>query len=270
MHQEPLLPDPAPGPPPCAGEPAKPPADRWMRTPTPSDRYVPAFVQATSRQRRPFEGASGAEFLEHFLDLLSEPGPAPADGVILDLMSDGISPSEVLLELLTPAARRIGRMWEDDQASFAEVTLVTSRLQSLLRTVEVRIPKPDPQRARRILLANAPGDQHTFGALLLRLVLMARGWRVIGGRPLGDEALRAVRDERVMALGVSLGSDRTLPAVRTAVARARDRVGGRRFLVLAGGPLVIVNPSITSEIEVDVATDSATETIEILESLTEG
>jgi len=36
----------------------------------------------------------------------------------------GVSLSRVYLELLAPAARKLGEMWEEDRVSFADVTLV--------------------------------------------------------------------------------------------------------------------------------------------------
>jgi hypothetical protein len=71
----------------------------------------------------------------------------------------GASAETVLLGLLAPAARRLGRMWEEDQCDFTVVTMGLWRLQRAMHELSPSflIDAEPPSHGRRILLAPVPG-----------------------------------------------------------------------------------------------------------------
>ncbi len=92
----------------------------------------------------------------------------------------GASFEAVCLCLLAPAARELGLMWEADECDFMQVTVGLCRLHHLLRelTAAFRFESVEPKIERNILLAPAPGDQHTFGITLVAQFLRQAGWQV--------------------------------------------------------------------------------------------
>ncbi|MCK7474807.1 MAG: hypothetical protein MZV49_17440 [Rhodopseudomonas palustris] len=56
------------------------------------------------------------------------------------LRAQGASEDAILLQLLAPAARRLGSMWEADTIDFASVTIGVSRLQRLLHHFAAQSP----------------------------------------------------------------------------------------------------------------------------------
>lgn len=87
------------------------------------------------------------------------------------------SPEVVCFELLQKALVEIGNGWYEgtvtvQQEHFASA-LALRRLDALLAGA------PAPTRNARIIVGCPPGDNHTFGALLITLLLRRRGWDVI-------------------------------------------------------------------------------------------
>lgn len=87
------------------------------------------------------------------------------------------SPEVVCFELLQKGLVEIGNGWYEgtvtvQQEHFASA-LALRRLDALLAGA------PVPTRSTRIIVGCPPGDNHTFGALLITLLLRRRGWDVI-------------------------------------------------------------------------------------------
>ena len=93
-------------------------------------------------------------------------------------------PAALCLDLLAPAARWLGKAWEDDRCDFSTVTLGLMRLQHMVRDygrMLTRDVRPTAQ-GRRILLANPPGEQHSFGRDMLAGFFRRAGWDVWDAR----------------------------------------------------------------------------------------
>ena len=84
------------------------------------------------------------------------------------LLADGLPLESIFLDLLSPAARILGRQWEDDVITFTDVTIGLSRLQRLMRRLAA-VSRPAGAAVDRgsVLLTAVPGEQHLFGVLML-------------------------------------------------------------------------------------------------------
>jgi hypothetical protein len=89
----------------------------------PSDR-------ARSAKRQPT--AAGKE---HLHALLFAPGPVDLNAEVAALLGSDIALETVLLDLLVPAARYLGTLWEEDLCDFLAVTEGLGRLQALTHRV---------------------------------------------------------------------------------------------------------------------------------------
>ncbi|MGT2486179.1 B12-binding domain-containing protein [Methylobacterium oryzae CBMB20] len=67
------------------------------------------------------------------------------------LLEEGLSLDALLLDLFAPAARRLGQLWEEDEADFLDVAAALGRLQSLTRSVCAHSEGADvPLNGRRV------------------------------------------------------------------------------------------------------------------------
>jgi MerR family transcriptional regulator, light-induced transcriptional regulator len=93
----------------------------------------------------------------------------PLTVFLRELVRQKISVSAVSDLYIPAAAAQLGEDWMDDRIGFAEVTLATARLQSMLRAISASwsADRADAAADPCVLLCVAPGEQHTLGALVL-------------------------------------------------------------------------------------------------------
>lgn len=91
----------------------------------------------------------------------------------------GVPIDAVFIDLLAPAARTLGDYWEQDVCDFVDVTMGLWRLQQVVHELGGRAPCPSAQtRAdRRCLFTVPPGDQHSFGLVMIEEFFRRAGWR---------------------------------------------------------------------------------------------
>jgi MerR family transcriptional regulator, light-induced transcriptional regulator len=160
----------------------------------------------------------------------------------------------ICLELLAPAARELGRLWEYDECDFLQVTLALCRLHQLLRelSAEFRGDEFEHERERRILLAPCPGEQHTFGVSVVGEFLQRAGWEVLQEFPDStEEILNLVRRNWFAVVGLSVGSERKLEEIAAMIRAIRGASMNRSVGVLVGGPMLLARPEIVQFVGAD-------------------
>lgn len=170
------------------------------------------------------------------------------------LRARGIGLEGLYLDLLTPVARRLGEMWVEDLCSFTDVTLGLGCLHQVLRETGPDFHREDLQRQadRRILLVPVPGEQHTFGLMMVVEFFRRAGWDVVTGEFDSLAALRSMlRREHFALVGFSLGSrerlDGLLASIRTTRRSSRNPAVG----VMVGGPMFVIEPGLAAQVGAD-------------------
>lgn len=154
--------------------------------------------------------------------------------------ADGHDLPELYLELLTPAARRLGALWETDDCSFPEVTLGLFRLQRLLHSLNDEFCATPVEREPqyRILLAPVPGSHHTFGFYMLAQFFRRDGWSVCSAVESDPAALvAAARADWYDVVALSISCSTELEALGTLVHEVRCSSLNPRVGIMVGGPL---------------------------------
>jgi len=170
------------------------------------------------------------------------------------LLEEGMPLDMLYIDLLAPTARHLGELWKADLCSFAEVTLGLYRLQELLHELSPRYhgaePRSDPGPS--ILLSPLPGEQHTFGLLLVQDAFVRAGWDVALVHPcsmadLGD----AVRERRCGLIGISSARNDHGDMMALAVRTVRRAAGSRPIGVLVGGRPFVEDPGLALRVGAD-------------------
>ena len=168
----------------------------WNRTPArlPDDDQRSGFVSLVEREIIPRlvvahdrDAALGAtvkpvdcitaEDIDDFAPLALDHSAA----VLLDrvevFLDRGLSVDDIYIRLLAPAARHLGTMWEEDTADFVEVTMALWRLQEVVRELSARVPtQGGPGVPFRALFSVMPGEQHSFGTVMIEDMFRRAGW----------------------------------------------------------------------------------------------
>lgn len=208
-------------------------------------------------------GAIGEAEVQQFTDLVLR-HHEPALAILRQLAEGGATAHELCLDLLAPAARRLGEMWNSDRCDFTEVTIALGRLQLMLRELAVRMPTAPSQgaAARRVLLLAVNGDQHTFGLAMVRDFFRAAGWRVAADSPKGLDALKTlVRAEAFDVVGFTIGAERHIEDLAAAVHALRKHSRNPNVRVLVGGPLLLERPDVAAQVGADATALDARQAI---------
>lgn len=185
--------------------------------------------------------ACGADEPAELADMLLHRAPGDARAYVQARRHAGRSVEAIYLELLAPAARHLGAMWEADLCDFTQVTVGLWRLQQIVHEHGASFQSEHPARAtgRRALLVPAPGSQHTFGLLLVGEFFRRGGWQVAGDPTIGLEAaVSLLACQPFDLVGLSVGSECHVDAAASAILALRRTSLNRSLIVMVGGPVV--------------------------------
>lgn len=178
------------------------------------------------------------ERVEAFTRIVLKQDVRAAESFLQAMRLSGVTQEELLVDILGPTARRLGEYWLQDECSFFDVTMGLCRLHEVLRDFghETGIALAPVGGSHRILLAPAPGEQHTFGLLVLEEYVRGAGWDSLviedGDR---DHVLRAVAAESFSVVGLSMSCDRFEAPLAELIRDVRDRSVNRNIVVMVGG-----------------------------------
>ncbi len=195
-----------------------------------------------------------------FAKLVLAPDENVAHACIETMRNSGISVETIYTDLLAPVARYLGELWEEDLCDFTEVTLGLGRLHQVLRELSPAFSQSNHRaNGRRALLLPAPGEQHTFGLVMVSEFFRRAGWDVGGGPwEAGADPVMMVRSEWFDVVGFSLGDATRLDALAACIKQIRLAALNPSISILVGGPLFLAHPEYVSYVKADAAsTDGA-------------
>jgi len=192
--------------------------------------------------------------VKEFVRLLLAHDPGVASAYVDTVRNRGSTLEAICLELLAPAARELGLLWEEDECDFMQVTVGLCRLHQVLRELSPAFDCEEfPEEGdRRILLASYPGEQHTFGVTLVAQFLRRAGWEVTQVAPATVAELLVLARQNFFALvGLSVAFDRNREELAETIRSIREQSRNRTIGVLVGGPLFVANPDLASSVGAD-------------------
>ena len=197
---------------------------------------------------------AGSECVDEFSRLLLDRQIEVAYAYIDAVRARGVPLSSIYIELLAPAARRLGQLWEDDRCGFADVTVALCRLHEILRGLSAgHEPVTDvPPVGRRVLLVPLPGEQHTFGLLMVADFFRRAGWDVMSEslRTSGD-LLALVAHDWFTLVGLSVGSESKMPGLASTIHSIRKAARNRSIGVMVGGAPFVRQPELALQLGAD-------------------
>lgn len=192
--------------------------------------------------------------VKQFAKLVLSHDEDAAFAAIHSLRAREVSIDRIYLELLAPAARYLGGLWDDDLCSFTDVTVGLGRLQRVLRELSPALGRSveHPAQGRRVLLLPSPGEQHTFGLGMVAEFFRRAGWDVTGGAWTADADVSAlVSAEWFDVVGFSLGAEIHLQELADCICAVRHAACNRDLKVLVGGPLFGFHPEFVARVGAD-------------------
>lgn len=203
-----------------------------------------------------------AQEIEVFGQLILGHDVEKALACITSMRAQGAPIESIYLDLLAPAARYLGQLWEDDLCDFTDVTLGLGRLQKMLRDLNSEFEKfrnPEPN-GLSILLVPTPGEQHTFGLAMVAEFFRKTGWEVVGGPyDLEDSPQTLVKSRNFDVVGFSLATLINVPNLTGCIAEVRALSKNKGVCIMVGGPLFAQHPECQASVGADLMVNDASE-----------
>lgn len=185
-------------------------------------------------------------------------------------LARGIGVETILVDLLAPVARALGTLWEDDEADFVAVTMGMWRLQEVVREVSARIPYDDGGH-RRALFAAMPGEQHSFGTVLIDEVFRRNGWSTtLMAECTRSELLSAIADRDFDLVGLTVMIDRCSEEVPHLINAVRSVSRNPRVGVMVGGCAFPGDPARALAVGADATAADAKQALAVASALVDG
>lgn len=170
------------------------------------------------------------------------------------LLRRGVSVDSVLVDLLAPVARTLGEMWEDDRCDFVEVTMGLWRLQEVVHELAARVPaqRHSAGGGRRALFAAMPGDQHSFGTVVVDEMFTRAGWvtdRI--GESTTPQLLDRVANEWIDLVGLTVSCDGHCDNLGSIITALRTVSRNPRLCVMVGGRIFVEQPDLALSVGAD-------------------
>lgn len=165
--------------------------------------------------------------------------------VLTQMRRDGIPVVKIIDWVLPEVARQAGRRWAEDEISFADVTIISARLQETVRALgggaradraRRRHDTKESMAARpRILLIIPRPEQHTLGTFVAADQLRRRGYAVDIALDLHPrQVAEKVRKTQYCMVGLTASGRRTLASARDLVETIKASVTRVTPTVLGG------------------------------------
>lgn len=216
---------------------------------------VSADSDSPVQRESPEAGTWSSEEQVHLFALWSlEQGAGKVTEHVSALLSRGVNLDAIYLHLITPAAKHLGEQWEDDKVSFIDVQLGLTCMHQLVSECErIGFRSAGKTDGRSILLAAAPGEQHTFGVKMAADFYQRNGWLVSNLSGYKEEfILQRVAGCRYTAVGMSLHNAASLDALRKILPRIRKKSANPDLLLIVGGDFFTRNPGVGETLGADI------------------
>ena len=211
-----------------------------------------------------------AEQIDQFARLCLSVDEAPTMEFLQSLLGAGVGNDNIFLNLIAPAARHLGRLWDQDDLDFTQVTLGLMRMHQITHQLGYEY-HAGPQHAgsvRRIMLASAPGSHHILGLAIVAEFFRKNGWQVV--LEIANSALEldhAVKNEWFDLIGLSVGLVEQISTLPLLIDRLRSSSRNPSVCVLLGGPAFLSTAVTAQTLGANGISTDALEAIRLADTL---
>jgi methylmalonyl-CoA mutase cobalamin-binding domain/chain len=223
-------------------------------------QFFPAKLPADGDEALGAEQPEFAAFTQHCLkgDVLK------ANQIVDVLIERGLAHDRIFLELITPAARHLGALWDQDLCDFTQVTCGLAMMHQMIYRLGYESPAGQSAEgsSERVMLACAPGSQHFLGLTIVADFFRQAGAEVVLEISSSEsELLRAVANEWFDVVGISVALETQLPTLPDLIAHLRASSGNPKVKVVLGGPIFLIHDFSPDNLGADAVFTDAREAV---------
>jgi MerR family transcriptional regulator, light-induced transcriptional regulator len=210
------------------------------------------------------------EAIERFAKLAVTGEVDDLEDHIVSLTRQGIIVETVYLQLMAPAARKLGEYWEQDLCSFTDVTIGLGRLQTLLYRLSARHKGvTDPVAlVPRGLFVTPHGGQHSFGIRMVEDLFHRAGWKTLcEPNILSGDLVALLQSEHFDLIGIGISIEGQLELVQEMIAAARNSSVNSDIKIMVGGNLIVQQSDLAASLGADFSAIDAREAVTIAQNI---
>ena len=185
-------------------------------------------------------------------------------------LATGSSVETIFVDLLAPAARRLGEYWEADSEDFVGVTMGLWRIQEVLRVLTLRIPPiAGPGHGQRsALFSPMPGEQHSFGTLMVAECFQRAGWETeVLIEPTQSELTGKFATRHYDLIGLTVSNDCSTGVLHSLVSTIKAVSSNPHVKVLLGGRVINEHPELVTSCGGDATAEDALSAVAVADRL---
>jgi methanogenic corrinoid protein MtbC1 len=166
------------------------------------------------------------------------------------ILHRGVGIDTLMVDLLAPAARRLGEYWEEDRCDFVDVTMGLWRLQEIVHELGARLPaerRVGP--GKRALFASMPGDQHSFGTVVVEELFSREGWLTDRmSEASTPDLLERVAGEWFDLVGLTISCDYHIAPLGSVIVALRNVSRNPHLRIMVGGRIFVEDPDLAGRV----------------------
>lgn len=174
------------------------------------------------------------------------------------LIDSGVGAHGLVVEVLVPAMRRVGELFERGEYFIADVIACAEAFKRVFEeVVKPRLERGEKRRVAVAVFGTVKGDIHDLGKNLAKVLFEVEGFEVIdlGVDVTPEQIVEAVEKYNARVVGVSALMTTTMTEQRRVIEELRKRGLRDKVIVIAGG--APVTEEWVREIGADVCGDDA-------------
>jgi len=172
-----------------------------------------------------------------YFDALRAGDRRRAFAVVDDARAGGLDVEGLYLDVLQPAMREIGRLWQRCEMTVAQEHLATAITQMVMARTYDEIVAEAPKSTHSAIAACPETERHDLGLRMICDLLERAGWDVtyLGAAVPTDSLVQLTRARRPDALVLSASLPPHVPPLQDTIAAVRDAMGDDAPYIVVGG-----------------------------------
>jgi 5-methyltetrahydrofolate--homocysteine methyltransferase len=152
-------------------------------------------------------------------------------------LDEGVAPSELIGQGVSPAMAEVGKLFEDGEYFVPELLMAARATKGIFQILRPILAQTGAKPMAHVVLGTVQGDLHDIGKNLVGAMLEGGGFEVtdLGVDVPPEEFIAAVKRRPVQIVGLSALLTTTMPAMKTTIETFRAAGVREQFKVMVGG-----------------------------------
>ena len=226
---------------------------------------IEQHLESSIPQNLPIQAAIDEKIIADLTNLVLQEDARISVDYVKEIHASGTNLEDIYLLLLTPVARKLGAMWEEDESSFTDVTIALWRIKQLMYDLSPIFQQYADQNktGSSIMLVPLPGSQHNLGLFMVSEFFAKAGWRIWGElAATEDEIIAMAANEWFDIVGLSASVKEQFPQLKELIKRIKTQSKNPHVGVIIGSPVFNQFPELIDDLGADMVGIDAEDALE--------